>query len=999
MTVLDNTPRDQYTASGGQVAFTYTFEIAAEGDIAVLQNGTLLNLGAGAGEYAVTGVGVDTGGVVTLVTGATAGDIITLYRDMALDRLTSYTNGGDFLAADVNNDFDRLWLALQQNTGVSDRALVAPNTDPTNINMTIPDKATRLGKYLTFNSTTGNPEVGSIAGAFTAAGMNVYNFTGDGTTVNFTLGMEPGGENNTQVYIDGVYQQKDGYNVSGAVVQFSVAPPNLSTIEVMVIEVLPVGATTASQVSFTQAGSTYGRNVQLKLQESVSVLDFGAIGDGVTDDTVAIQAALNSASTLDFGDSTYIIIGELTSTKVNQTLLSNGATLKLKASTTCTNIFNPSGAGLAIKGLLTIDGNRAGGGVCSSGIKIHAAITVYISDLTVKNTTGQGTNFRYLVKPVIRNIVTDNCGAGHLFRDFVDCDIRGVWNINLNATTSGQYQHCIDIFGCYGGSIDTIFILDPNGSTAAPSAWLSGMTMIDLKNITISNFQTSGFASSSLIPLATSILSAKNCTFSGWNIQDWAGNKRIEYSGCYGCTFDNITIKGDYTVQYQGAGAEVSNYGVFGYNDAEAVAGSEERHQAMNSSNNWSNIRITGVYRGFTGGSSYDNYHMMTILGNKSSGMELKYVNANTGYFGFAENKEIFSTKITNSNISCNGGTGFLIAGLSGQDCIGTQVRNNAIINNGQEDATVSGSRGLAGLFTNTTFITDNDCRDTQTFTNTDGCSFSPSTLATNTPFEITMLSNAERYQLGQRVTLPGSDSDGSDLTVKIIDMSAFDEVTVIPVDFVAGTMTAPLTTKTGTITAVGTAVTGSGTAFDTEIGGRAWVFYNSEYRQIVKVINATSLVLDQAFSSDPSGAAFNIVEVDVVGVPSQSRGIDFSASTNIKQIARDNRGDGNTDAAMLFYEDVNTAIVVTDFVSADATPSVIDGNIFRTSGTTAITNFDDGVIGQTIQILATDSITITNNANIVLNSSLNYGMNNGDSLTLTYFSTGIWTEVARSAN
>jgi len=281
MTVLDNTPRDQYTATGGQVAFSYTFEIAAEGDIAVLQNGVLLSLGAGAGEYAVTGVGSDTGGVVTLVTGATAGDIITLYRDMALERLTSYTNGGDFLAADVNNDYDRLWLALQQNTGTSNRALVAPNTDPININMTIPDKATRLGKYLTFNATTGNPEAGSIASAYTAAGMNNYNFTGDGATVNFTLGMEPGGENNTQVYIDGVYQQKDGYNVSGAVVQFSVAPPNLSTIEVMVIEVLPVGTTTASQVSgsFNQLSIIDGVSAPSTVSGSALIYVDSADGD------------------------------------------------------------------------------------------------------------------------------------------------------------------------------------------------------------------------------------------------------------------------------------------------------------------------------------------------------------------------------------------------------------------------------------------------------------------------------------------------------------------------------------------------------------------------------------------------------------------------------------------------------------------------------------------------------------------------------------------------
>ena len=277
MTVLDNTPRDQYTASGGQVAFTYTFEIAAEGDIAVLQNGTLLNLGAGAGEYAVTGVGVDTGGVVTLVTGATAGDIITLYRDMALNRLTSYTNGGDFLAADVNNDYDRLWLALQQNTGVSTRALVAPNTDPTDINMTIPDKATRLGKLLQFNATTGNPEaVSAASGTF-----NVYNFTGDGTTVAFVLGIAPVSENNTQVYIDGVYQQKNTYTVSSTTLTFSTAPPNLSTIEVMVVTALPVGAADASQVSgsFNQLSIIDGVSAPSTVSGSALIYVDSADGD------------------------------------------------------------------------------------------------------------------------------------------------------------------------------------------------------------------------------------------------------------------------------------------------------------------------------------------------------------------------------------------------------------------------------------------------------------------------------------------------------------------------------------------------------------------------------------------------------------------------------------------------------------------------------------------------------------------------------------------------
>jgi hypothetical protein len=66
-----------------------------------------------------------------------------------------------------------------------------------------------------------------------AASYQPANFTGTGAQTVFTLPSASLGENFTLVYINGVYQQKNTYAVSGTTLTFSEAPPFTSSIEVM----------------------------------------------------------------------------------------------------------------------------------------------------------------------------------------------------------------------------------------------------------------------------------------------------------------------------------------------------------------------------------------------------------------------------------------------------------------------------------------------------------------------------------------------------------------------------------------------------------------------------------------------------------------------------------------------------------------------------------------------------------------------------------------------
>ena len=160
MTVADNTSRNQYTATNLQVSFAYTFEIVDKDDIVVLKNGTTLSEGA---DYTVFNVGNDNGGTIELTSGATAGDILTLYRDMPYARTQNYTNSGDFLASEVNSDFDNLWLAGEQTNRSFSQSIRKPITDSDSISMELPEAADRADKLLGFD-TNGAPSTVLVTG-------------------------------------------------------------------------------------------------------------------------------------------------------------------------------------------------------------------------------------------------------------------------------------------------------------------------------------------------------------------------------------------------------------------------------------------------------------------------------------------------------------------------------------------------------------------------------------------------------------------------------------------------------------------------------------------------------------------------------------------------------------------------------------------------------------------------------------------------------------------
>lgn len=156
---INNVTRRVVYAASGTGPYNFTFEILAAADIAVYRDDTLLTLTT---DYTVT-INVNGTGFVTLTATPTGATQIAIVGNRTISRTSDFVTGGDFFANTLNDELDQQTIFNQQNAEGLSRALQAPQTDPTTINMTLPRAALRAGKNLAFDA-NGNPTLGDTLG-------------------------------------------------------------------------------------------------------------------------------------------------------------------------------------------------------------------------------------------------------------------------------------------------------------------------------------------------------------------------------------------------------------------------------------------------------------------------------------------------------------------------------------------------------------------------------------------------------------------------------------------------------------------------------------------------------------------------------------------------------------------------------------------------------------------------------------------------------------------
>jgi len=319
MAVTQNT----YTGNGSTTIYSLSFSYLDKADVKVTVNNVL-----------VTNYIFATASSIQFSTAPSAGAAIRIYRDTDTDQTkATFFAGSAIKAKDLNSNFTQTLYAVQEIAfsalnKIGDTMQGILNMGGfriTNLGTPAADADGATKKYV--DDRYGDLEIPGVTRwrKTATAGQTTFSGGGDyGGTLAYSASRET-------VFVNGALQQRNvDYTAdNGTSIVFIPALVLGDVVDVHCVN-NAAGITTdqASGVYWTQSGTgAVTRTVDSKLKDVVSVKDFGAVGDGVADDTAAIQAAINYAlslatwinpftpyvrATVTFPPATYKIAGNLT---------------------------------------------------------------------------------------------------------------------------------------------------------------------------------------------------------------------------------------------------------------------------------------------------------------------------------------------------------------------------------------------------------------------------------------------------------------------------------------------------------------------------------------------------------------------------------------------------------------------------------------------------------------------------------------------------------------